>query len=73
MTNSSLGRILLSGGLAVFALIQTPRSAQAQSFGQNKVIFNTFKCQVLQTQHFDIYCYEDARQVTHMARRIAER
>jgi WD40 repeat protein len=73
MTNPSLGRLLFSSGLAVLTLCQVPRNAQAQYFGQNKVVYDSFKFHVLQTPHFDVYFYDAERPVAPMAGRIAER
>lgn len=51
--------------------------ASAQSFGRNKVRYDDFDFQVLETEHFDIYYYpameEPARDVARMAERWYER
>jgi hypothetical protein len=47
--------------------------ARAQYFGQNKVQYETFKFQVLQTEHFDIYYYPEERDAALLSGRMAER
>lgn len=42
------------------ALLFTTLSAQAQDFGQNKVQYRTFRWNVLQAEHFDVYHYDSA-------------
>ena len=50
-------------------------SAQAQtgSFGQNKVQYESFKFQVLKTDHFDVYYYAEEEAAARIAGRMAER
>jgi Tol biopolymer transport system component len=50
-----------------------PAQAQIGYFGQNKVQYKTFKFQVLETQHFDIYYYPEEEAAARMAARMAER
>jgi Tol biopolymer transport system component len=50
-----------------------PTAANAQYFGRNKVQYDSFDFQVLETEHFDIYYYEDAADVIDEAGRMAER
>ncbi len=47
--------------------------AWAQYFGQNKVQYKTFRFQVLQTEHFDIYFYPEEQEAALEAGRLAER
>jgi hypothetical protein len=47
--------------------------AQAQYFGRNKVQWETFNFKVLQTQHFDIYYYDQESDVVEDIGRMAER
>ena len=47
--------------------------AGAQYFGRNKVQYKTFDFQVLRTQHFDIYFYQEERQAAQQASLMAER
>lgn len=54
-----------------------PISAEAQYFGRNKVRYDDFDFRVLETEHFDIYYYEEeevaARDVARMAERWYDR
>ncbi|HEX3584160.1 MAG TPA: peptidase S9, partial [Thermoanaerobaculia bacterium] len=47
--------------------------AQAQYFGRNKVQWQKFHFKVLQTQHFDIYYYDEEADVVNDIGRMAER
>ncbi len=68
-----LRRIPLAG-LSVFLLfLSTASPAQAQYFGRNKVHYKEFKFEVLKTDHFDIYFYEEERQNAARVGRMAER
>ncbi len=42
-------------------------------FGRNKVQYESFDFQVLKTDHFDLYFYEEEREAATMAARMAER
>jgi Tol biopolymer transport system component len=57
--------------LVVLAASATP--AAGQYFGRNKVQYETFDFQVLQTEHFDIYYYPEMREAALVAGRMAER
>src|SRR5215218_9478739 len=54
------------------ALIPRPAAAQ-QYFGGNKVQYRTFTFEVLRTEHFDVYFYEEEREAAAIAARMAER
>jgi len=58
---------LLAAALAI------PAAAQAQYFGQNKVQYTRFDFRVIETEHFDVYYYEEERQAAYDAARMAER
>src|SRR2546426_1350461 len=45
----------------------------AQYFGQNKVQYRTFDFKVIQTEHFEVYFYEQERAAALDAARMAER
>jgi Tol biopolymer transport system component len=45
----------------------------AQYFGQNKVQYRTFDFKVIQTEHFEVYYYEEEREAALDAARMAER
>lgn len=63
-------RVVLSALL--LTLLATAADAQ-QYFGRNKVQWETFDFKVLQTEHFDIYYYEQEADVVHDIGRMAER
>jgi hypothetical protein len=71
------GRLLRRIGrhtlIAALSLAASAGFAYGQYFGQNKVRYETFDFQVLQTEHFDIYYYEEERAATEMVARMAER
>lgn len=48
-------------------------TAQAQYFGRNKVQWENFNFKVLQTEHFDIYYYDQEADVVNDVGRMAER
>jgi Tol biopolymer transport system component len=58
---------------ALVLLSATAAPAAGQYFGRNKVQYETFEFQVLQTEHFDIYYYPEMRDAALMAGRMAER
>ena len=60
----------------VCALLMMPglvSPAFAQYFGRNKVQYRSFCFEVLKTQHFDIYFYQEEREAAEQAARLAER
>ena len=54
-------------------LFSLTSAAQAQYFGRNKVQYKDFKFEVLKTEHFDIYFYQDERESAERTGRMAER
>jgi Tol biopolymer transport system component len=48
-------------------------AAHAQYFGRNKIQYQSFKFEVLQTPHFDIYFYPEEQAAVQFAARSAER
>jgi Tol biopolymer transport system component len=66
--NATIRAVALLGAVLLPA---TP--AAAQYFGRNKVQYETFKFQVLKTQHFDVYFYPNERPAAEQAARMAER
>jgi Tol biopolymer transport system component len=56
----------------VVAALLAPVS-QAQYFGRNKVQWESFDFKVLQTEHFDIYYYDQNADVVHDVGRMSER
>jgi hypothetical protein len=74
MRHHATSSILLPGlGLALLALALSGPPAAAQYFGQNKVQYESFGFQILQTEHFDVYYYPEERDAALLAGRIAER
>jgi hypothetical protein len=59
--------------LSLASVFVTAASADAQYFGRNKVHYDRLDFQVLQTEHFDIYYYEEEEAATRHAARMAER
>lgn len=68
-------RFLSFACLAILALGAGPltSTAEAQYFGRNKVQYETFDFEVLETEHFDIYYYPSEREAVEQAARMAER
>lgn len=58
---------------ALALLAGTAAPAAGQYFGRNKVQYETFDFQTLQTEHFDIYYYPEMRDAALIAGRMAER
>lgn len=59
--------------LTLISLVGAAAPAAAQYFGQNKVQYKHLEFQVLQTEHFDVYFYEDEREAAIDGARMAER
>ena len=67
-------RIPLSRSVGSSCLfLSTASPAQAQYFGRNKVQYKDFKFEVLKTDHFDVYFYEEERESAARVGRMAER
>ncbi len=66
-------RSLLIAGALFLAGAAMPATADAQYFGRNKVQYDSFDFEILRTEHFDIYYYEDEAEVVPEAGRMAER
>jgi Tol biopolymer transport system component len=60
-------------GVAAVVLLGSARPATAQYFGQNKVQYRTFAFKVIQTEHFEVYYYDQERTAALDAARMAER
>ncbi len=64
----------LAASLAALVCVASALEAQAgRSFGRNKVVYRSFDFEVLKTEHFDIYYYEEAAEGAVMVGRQAER
>jgi hypothetical protein len=59
--------------VALLLLVPLGRTAEAQYFGQNRVQWEQFDFQVLQTEHFDIYHYPEAAAAAAQVAQMAER
>jgi hypothetical protein len=57
----------------IILLIAASSTLNAQYFGRNKVQWERFDFQVIQTEHFDIHYYGDDRTAVEDAARMAER
>src|SRR5688572_25555449 len=58
---------------AFLVILLVVPAAQGQYFGRNKVQWEQFDFKVLQTEHFDIYYYEQEEDVVNDIGRMAER
>ncbi len=68
-----LKRLLLASVLTAMAFAAVPADARAQYFGRNKVQYRSFDFQIISTEHFDVYFYEEEREAAMDAARMAER
>jgi Tol biopolymer transport system component len=66
-------RVAVRWLLVSFVLTLLSPIAQAQYFGRNKVQWEAFDFKVLQTEHFDIYYYDEEADVIHDVARMSER
>jgi Tol biopolymer transport system component len=58
---------------AVLAMVLGAAPAGAQYFGQNKVQYRTFDFKIIQTEHFEVYYYDEERAAALDAARMVER
>lgn len=59
-------------GILVIALVASPATSEAQYFGRNKVQYENFDWQILNTPHFEIFFYPEAEELAARAAVIAE-
>jgi tricorn protease-like protein len=59
--------------LLALALVAGTSPAAAQYFGQNKVQYDDFDFQTLETDHFEVYFYPEEKKAVSDAARMAER
>ncbi|HEX6202365.1 MAG TPA: BamA/TamA family outer membrane protein [Thermoanaerobaculia bacterium] len=71
-TSSGPFLAFLAAVAATAALVAAP-AADAQYFGRNKVLWEDFEFQVLETEHFDIYYYPAEHPAIEELGRMAER
>ncbi|MCJ7679161.1 MAG: peptidase S9, partial [Candidatus Aminicenantes bacterium] len=57
----------------LFAVFFFTSTASGQYFGRNKVRYERFDFQVMETEHFDVYFYPDMEKAAPIAARMAER
>lgn len=58
--------------IVLAALVAAPASTDAQYFGRNKVQYDNFDWQILNTPHFEIFFYPEAEELAARAAVIAE-
>ncbi len=58
---------------ALGIVVSLAAGASAQSFGHNKVQYDQFRFEILETPHFDVHYYAEERQAALIAARLAER
>ncbi len=74
MTTCSLGRntiLRITWILVLFLLF--PVYLEAQYFGKNKVRYQDFDFRIRETEHFDIYYYDDTEASVELIAKLAER
>src|SRR5690606_16435776 len=71
--DSMIQRLLLTGLVVAPLLLVLPGEGQAQYFGRNKVQYRAFDFKIIETEHFDIYFYEEEREAALDVARMAER
>jgi Tol biopolymer transport system component len=59
--------------VSLLAVAAGAADARGQSFGRNKVHYDTLDFRVLRTEHFDIHYYAEEEEATRHAARMAER
>jgi hypothetical protein len=70
---SSLRAAALAASILLLAAFVAAPAADAQYFGRNKVLWEDFEFQVLETEHFDIYYYPADHPAIDELGRMAER
>lgn len=58
--------------LIIFFIVITSVDAQLYFFGRNKVTYEDFEWQVLKTEHFDIYYYDEFEEMAEIGAKYAE-
>ena len=57
----------------ILVVLAAPQSATAQYFGRNKVQYDQFRFDILPTNYFDLYFYEETSTAARDAARMADR
>ena len=73
MTTAALRRLALPAAITAAVLLLLPAAASAQYFGRNKVQYDAFDFEVLETAHFDIYYYPREADAARLVAPMAER
>jgi hypothetical protein len=73
MSNHSLRNAILTLGALALAAGAAPATADAQYFGRNKIQFQSFDFEVLETEHFDIYYYPEEEPAVEIVALMSER
>ncbi len=63
----------LTGFVLALLLAAAPQALRGQYFGQNKVMYSSFDFKIIETEHFDVYFYDRAREAAMDVARMAER
>ncbi|PQJ34371.1 peptidase S9 [Salinibacter sp. 10B] len=66
-------RVFLGFLIALSLVLVLSPNASAQYFGRNKVQYDRFKFDILPTQHFDLYFYQETETAAQDAARMADR
>jgi Tol biopolymer transport system component len=66
-------RRMLGAAVVGAAALLVARPAAGQYFGQNKVQYRSFPFKIIQTEHFEVYFYDEERPAALDAARMAER
>jgi Tol biopolymer transport system component len=66
-------RLLVGLSLVALATLAVPERANGQTFGRNKVQYRAFDFKIIETEHFDVYYYEEEREAALDAARMVER
>jgi len=71
---ATCSRYVIALACLISIALLNPRDAySAQYFGQNKVRYEALDFKVLKTEHFDIYYYDEEKDVVEQVGRMAER
>jgi len=66
-------RFLAAPTLAALLVTAVPATLEAQYFGRNKVQYEQFDFQILETPHYDVHFYPEASEAIEDVARMAER
>lgn len=72
-TTFAAGKVSSMRRVALLVALLAPLPLMGQYFGQNKVQYATFDFRVIETEHFDLYYYDEERTAAYDVARMAER